>query len=107
LYPVFGVTWLGTPWSKFADCMIAWGGVLAQAVVAIPIVVFLTQHGYSSFEPLNALLALLGPYSLMVAVVNLLPLRPLDGARAWKLLPSLFEARRPSGADGIRNARWR
>jgi stage IV sporulation protein FB len=107
LYPIFGVTRLETPWSKFADCVIAWGGVLAQAVIAIPIVVFLAQHGYSTLEPVNALLALLGPYSAMVAVVNLLPFRPLDGARAWKLLPSLFEARRRSGGRTMRNARWR
>ena len=107
LYPIFGVTWLETPWSRFADCVIVWGGVLAQAVVAIPVVVFLTHYGYSGSEPLNALLALLGPYSLMVAVVNLLPLGRLDGARAWRLLPALFENKRRSSGGGVQNARYR
>ena len=107
LYPIFGVTWLETPWSRFADCVITWCGVLAQALVAIPIVVFLAHYGYSRFEPLNAVLALLGPYSLLVAVVNLVPLGRLDGARAWKLLPVLFETKRRSTGRSVRNAGWR
>lgn len=102
LYPIFGLTHFERPWSRFADCVIVWGGVLAQAVIAIPIVVLLARYGYSHFEPLNALLALFGPYSLMVAVINLLPLRGVDGSRAWKLLPALFEAKSSSSTTSQR-----
>jgi hypothetical protein len=36
LYPIFGLTQFETPWSRFDHCVIAWGGVLAQMVVALP-----------------------------------------------------------------------
>ena len=38
LYPVFGVTHFSTPWSRVDHCIIAWSGVLAQALVAIPLI---------------------------------------------------------------------
>ena len=47
LYPIFGITKFETPWSKFDHCVIAWGGVIAQAVVALPIVIFVIFFGYS------------------------------------------------------------
>ncbi len=39
LYPIFGLTCYQTPWSRFDHCMIAWGGVVAQAIVGIPLAV--------------------------------------------------------------------
>ena len=42
LYPIFGITTFQTPWSKFDHCVIAWGGVIAQAGVAIPIVILVS-----------------------------------------------------------------
>ena len=38
LYPIFGITWLETPRSRFDAVSIAWAGVFAQAVIAIPLV---------------------------------------------------------------------
>jgi Zn-dependent protease len=105
LYPIFGRTYFQAPSSRFAECMIVWGGVFAQAVVAIPVIAFLIGHGYTSLEPVNALLALLGPYSLMVIIFNLLPSRGLDGARAWKL--PLFAAKRPPRRSTVMQDRWR
>jgi hypothetical protein len=57
LYPIFGVTEFQTPWSKMDHCVIAWGGVIAQAIVAIPIILAVTIFGYSRFEPLNTVLS--------------------------------------------------
>jgi len=34
LYPIHGKCVFETPWSRFDHCVIAWGGVIAQAVVA-------------------------------------------------------------------------
>ncbi|HEV2697230.1 MAG TPA: site-2 protease family protein [Terriglobales bacterium] len=87
LYPIFGVTHFETPWSKLDHCIIAWGGVIAQAVVAVPIVVAVSIFGYSRLGPINAFLAILGFYSLGVAIFNLLPIRPLDGSVAWAIIP--------------------
>ncbi len=42
LYPIFGVTHFETPWSRFDHCVIAWGGVIAQAIVAFPVIIWIT-----------------------------------------------------------------
>jgi Zn-dependent protease len=91
LYPIFGLTRFQTPWSRLDHCIIAWGGVLAQAVVALPLVILVKTFGYTRFEPVNAVLALLGFFSIGVAAFNLLPIRPLDGAMAWRIVPELFK----------------
>ncbi len=97
LYPVFGVTYFQTPRSRFDHCVIAWGGVIAQTLVALPVLIWIATLGYTRFEPVNAVLALLGPFSLGVAVVNLLPVGCLDGAVAWGIIPELV--RRVSGRN--------
>src|ERR1700759_3108565 len=37
LYPIHGLCRFDLPYSKFDHCVIAWGGVLAQAAVALPL----------------------------------------------------------------------
>jgi Zn-dependent protease len=94
LYPIFGLASFEAPASRIDRALIAWGGVLAQFVVAVPLTMYIVLLGYTPFEPLNAVLAILGGYSLIVAAFNLLPIRPLDGSKAWDLIPAWFEQRR-------------
>jgi membrane-associated protease RseP (regulator of RpoE activity) len=94
LYPIFGITYFEAPWSRIDHCIIAWGGVLAQAVIAIPLVLWVKLFGYSRFEPVNAIFAILGFFSIGVALFNLLPIPPLDGATAWGLFPALIQRMR-------------
>lgn len=94
LYPIVGITRFGTPWSRLDHCVIAWGGVLAQAVVAIPLVAWVAAFGYTRFDGLNMLIAILGFYSSGVILFNLLPIRPLDGAIAWGIFAALLESKR-------------
>jgi membrane-associated protease RseP (regulator of RpoE activity) len=94
LYPIFGITSFESPWTRLDHCIIAWGGVLAQAVIAIPLVLWVKVFGFTPFEPLNAVFAILGFFSLGVALFNLLPIPPLDGATAWGLFPALIERAR-------------
>lgn len=94
LYPVFGVTSFEIPWTRLDHCVIAWSGVLAQAVVAIPLVVWVAVFGYTKIGAINAIFAILGYFSLAIAVFNLLPIPPLDGAIAWGLLPALLARKR-------------
>lgn len=105
LYPVFGITHFEIPWSRFDHCVIAWAGVLAQAAVALPIVIWVATFGYTPFGPINAVLAILGFISLGVAAFNLLPIPPLDGATAWSLIPESIKKlrnRRSKRAGGWR-----
>lgn len=90
LYPIFGVTRFGTPWSRIDHCKIAWAGVLAQAVVAAPLIAWVVAFGYTRFEALNMLFVILGFFSLGIAVFNLIPTAPLDGATAWGIFPALL-----------------
>jgi Zn-dependent protease len=105
MYPIFGLAHFEAPRSRLDHCIIAWGGVVAQAVIAVPLVIWIRVFGYTRFDAFNAALALLGPYSAFVAIFNLLPFRPLDGATAWGLFPALIARRRkPAKA---RAAGWR
>ncbi|HEY7402104.1 MAG TPA: hypothetical protein VIB39_01165 [Candidatus Angelobacter sp.] len=91
LYPIHGRCLHDQPWSRFDHCFIAWGGIFAQAVIAIPLVAWLVVVGYSRFEPMNAILAILGPYSLFVAAFNLIPAGRLDGVLAWAIIPEFIK----------------
>ena len=105
IYPIFGLAHFETPRTRLDHCMIAWGGVIAQALVALPLVVWIRLFDYTRFDAVNAVLGILGPYSLFVAVFNLLPVAPFDGATAWGLFPALLAHRRRSGNS--RAAGWR
>jgi len=94
LYPIFGLARFEAPDSRIDRALIAWGGVLAQMAVAIPLTIYVVLAGYTRFEPLNAALVILGSYSLCAAAFNLLPVPPLDGSRAWDLIPAWFEQKR-------------
>lgn len=94
LYPIFGITRFDTPWSQFDHCVIAWGGVLAQAAIGLPLAAWVAIVGYTPFEPVNAALAVLGFCSLGIAAFNLLPVAPLDGAIAWQIIPAFIRRQR-------------
>jgi hypothetical protein len=70
LYPVWEITRFSEPCRYFDRRAIAWGGVVAQAIVAV------TPRIWA--DP--------GFVSLRVAVFHPLPIRPLDGAIAWAFL---------------------
>jgi Zn-dependent protease len=105
LYPIFGITYFQEPWSRWDRCVISWGGVLAQVIVAFPLVAWFRLFGYSRFEPMNAMIAILGFFSLAIAAFNLLPIAPLDGATAWGLIPALAERGRARRKQ--QTAKWR
>jgi len=105
LYPIWGITRFNQPYSYFDQCVIAWGGVAAQAIVALPLLIWVETFGYTRFQAVNAILTIFGFFSLSVAVFNLLPIRPLDGSIAWDILPALFKRLRAKPAR--REPGWR
>ncbi len=81
----------GTSISMWQRSVIAWGGVLAQAlvfVVALPISRFVP---FPSSAFVQDLLYALVTINGMMIVLNLLPFAPLDGAEAWKIFRLLRE----------------
>lgn len=101
LYPIHGLTRIDMPRSRYDACLIAWGGVLAQLAVAAPIIVLTGVLGFTSNGPVNALLAVFGYFSAVIAVLNLFPVGRFDGATAWGLFPEAW-ARIRRGWDGRR-----
>ncbi|HEX3156476.1 MAG TPA: site-2 protease family protein [Candidatus Angelobacter sp.] len=107
LYPIFGFCRFEIPWSRFDHCIIAWGGIIAQLVVAVPIILCVSAFGYTRFAPLNAILGILGGYSLVLGAFNLLPVRPLDGSMAWRIVPEFIKRVKSRNKKKASAAGWR
>lgn len=90
-----------SPWQR---AVVAWGGVLAQAILlAIALVaVLVVPVPPSAFSA--ELLSALTWTNVWLMMLNLMPIPPLDGAEAWKL-PRLWRERR--GRRAAREARDR
>lgn len=93
--------WIGEPTPRHR-ALIAWGGVAGQAALlacawgaawAMP-VLFTGWFG-------GPLWRALVQSNLAMAALNLLPVAPLDGAYAWRLLPLLNPSRPPPPRDAV------
>ena len=81
-----GYCTLDAPDNLRDECIIAWGGVLAQLVVAVPLIVLNQTTPLAQLSFTGPIVAFLGFISLIFALVNLLPIRNLDGIKAWQLI---------------------
>lgn len=93
--------WYGVPTPTWR-AIIAWGGVLAQALVllvALPIYLFVP------LPPIAFVVQLVDALvwtNLILIVLNLLPIPPLDGAQAWPLLGIWLRRRRARRDERLR-----
>lgn len=80
--------------SNFDSALIAWGGVWAQGLC------YLVAASVDDLLPgpsgpfLAQLISGFTTANLSLMLLNLLPIRPLDGAEAWKLFPLLWSRAR-------------
>jgi Zn-dependent protease len=85
--------WRGYP-TPLQRALIAWGGVLAQAALGLGallvVAVFGSPEGAFEADLVSTFLST----NLWVALVNLIPIPPLDGAEAWTIVPILAARRR-------------
>ena len=97
---VHGLCEYDSPHYLKEDAIIAWGGVLMQLAVALPLCVLaqVTPLGANSY--FSTVAAILGHFSILMAVFNLLPFPGLDGQLAWRLVPILWRDARDSRAAG-------
>ena len=91
---VHGVCQFEEPEHAKQDYLVAWGGVLAQLAVAVPLVILDLMFGIGRIDALGPVVVMLGYVSIAVAAFNLIPAQGLDGAKAWRLIPLLLEERR-------------
>jgi hypothetical protein len=89
--------WAGDP-TRAEDAAVAWGGVLVQGVLWVAATILLLVFGPPASPVLAALAVTFTSTNARVILFNLLPIPPLDGHRAWPLLPMLWEARQEQRA---------
>ncbi len=106
LFFIHGLCTHDEPYNEEDDVLIAWGGVAAQFVVLV--IAFGASLLLIAFAPLPypvaaPLFRVLVQTNLLMMVINLIPVAPLDGAKAWRVLPWLREwAQRTSWGAGMR-----
>jgi len=91
LVPIGGLCrWTGEA-TPIERALIAWGGVLAQALILMTALIVVAINGppTSSIGAQVAWAAI--ESNLWMIALNLLPVRPLDGSKAWKLLPLAWQ----------------
>jgi Zn-dependent protease len=84
------------PRSRWDEALVAWGGVVAQLIIALPLFAF-DNVWHHSLGLLAPVVLILGYWSMVLVVLNLIPARGLDGLKAWQIFPLLwkrFETRR-------------
>jgi Zn-dependent protease len=86
-------TWSGRV-SPVQRAVIAWGGVVAQSLVLVGAALFLATHGPPETLAGRQVLAVATWTNVFMIALNLIPVRPLDGAEAWPLIPLLWNRRR-------------
>lgn len=94
LSAIHGTCSYSSPYSLYEDALIAWGGVGAQLLVAVPLIIVAQAEWSSHVYGLGPVLAFLGYFNAMMVPFNLAPHPLLDGGKAWSLFPLLWKARR-------------
>ena len=94
LFFIHGTCSTEEPDYELDDVLIAWGGVAAQFVVLV--IAFSASFLLPTVSPFAhglalTLLRVLTEINLFIMIVNLLPVAPFDGAKAWGILPILRE----------------
>jgi stage IV sporulation protein FB len=89
--------WSGDP-TRAEDAAVAWGGVLMQGVLGVAALALLFAFGFPTSPILAALAVTFTWTNARMILFNLIPIPPLDGHRAWPLLPMLWEARQEQRA---------
>lgn len=91
----------GTDLSRRAAASIAWGGVLAQLALLVVALFVAALLGPPQSPQMERFVGALTRANLVIAAFNLLPIPPLDGARAWWLLAPQLRARLRYGRDRL------
>ena len=74
---------------EWEEVLVAWGGVAAQAIVGVPVVLLGALSKAADPGYFGPVLVFLGYINLGIAAFNLFPAEPFDGERAWRIIPML------------------
>jgi hypothetical protein len=85
LFPFLGQCHHQQPYSVFEEAVVIWGGIAAQSILLVPAAAILALAGNSAWGPLNVLLVSFTWFNAGIMILNLIPARGMDGAKAWRL----------------------
>lgn len=94
LYLFHGQCRVETPYREADDVWVAWGGIGAQILVLVAAILIsypLQAIPHDDHELLKPLFVMLIPINVMTIVINLIPMQPLDGHKAWRFIPLLVQ----------------
>lgn len=80
-----------TPRSAYQTSLIAWGGSLAQIIIAQLLIWIMRNTLCSDIPLIGPLLLLMAYISCALAAIHLLPIANLDGKDAWRLFGLLAQ----------------
>jgi Zn-dependent protease len=92
LHAFRGLCWHEPAYREEDDVLVAWGGVLGQCcllVLALAVQYALAESAPGMLYALAPLFHVFIKANLVIAAINLLPVEPLDGYRAWRVIPLL------------------
>ena len=95
LFFIHGLCAHDEPYDETDDVLIAWGGVAAQLAVLIAALganALLAASSPSAHQAAAPLFRVLVQTNLFMMVFNLIPVAPLDGAKAWRAVPLLWRS---------------
>jgi stage IV sporulation protein FB len=84
--------------SRFEEAAVAWGGVLAQLALFVVVEVWLLVVGRPTTIHGALLVQVFTETNLLLAALNLIPIEPLDGRKAWPLVGMLLARFRKKAA---------
>jgi Zn-dependent protease len=98
LYVLHGQCEYEHPYNEADDVFVAWGGVLAQFVVLV--LALAGKHTCLLLWPplaftLEPLFSVFISVNIFLGAINLIPVSPLDGHKAWRVIPLLRERLKP------------
>ena len=107
MYIMHGLCRHEVPHRESDAIWIAWGGVAAQAVVllmAVSVSELLERVAFLTYLDALPALHVLISTNLFLIVMNLVPVPPLDGAIAWRVVPKIWARMpKPSVKRWLRN----
>jgi len=86
------------PEYEWEEVLIAWGGVAAQFLIAVPVLIVALILGDRDWGYFTLVIVFLGYLNLVVAAINLMPGPGTDGNVAWRIVPLLKLRRRAAKA---------
>lgn len=105
LFVLHGQCEYETPYYEKDDLLIAWGGILAQlCILSVALVaIFLSKALLPQIAYILApIFFVFIPTNIVLCAVNLLPISPLDGHKAWRAIPYLWLMMLPKFASATR-----